>query len=164
MQRITAAMPSPTKAAASAASAESTRSAAPYEEARTPPRDNTANLTLQLQDGLALTTGSLTDLPLTSTPMVKQHRRSIDGSAGGGGDGGASGSDGGDGRQSRPGIEPLPDEWEELVDQETKHRFFANHVTRETSWTDPRDRVSLALCHSLCFTTLTTKTSCSSRT
>lgn len=37
---------------------------------------------------------------------------------------------------------PLPAEWEELVDQETQHRFFANHVTRQTSWTDPRDRLS----------------------
>eukprot|EP00041_Stephanoeca_diplocostata_P034521 m.1181550 g.1181550 ORF g.1181550 m.1181550 type:complete len:233 (-) comp24535_c0_seq2:3154-3852(-) len=41
----------------------------------------------------------------------------------------------------RPGVDPLPDEWEELVDQETKHRFFANHLTRQTSWTDPRDRL-----------------------
>jgi hypothetical protein len=36
---------------------------------------------------------------------------------------------------------PLPDEWEELIDQETQHRFFANHVTRQTSWTDPRDKL-----------------------
>jgi len=36
---------------------------------------------------------------------------------------------------------PLPDEWEELIDQETKHRFFANHKTRQTSWTDPRDKL-----------------------
>eukprot|EP00039_Didymoeca_costata_P029334 m.24212 g.24212 ORF g.24212 m.24212 type:complete len:678 (+) comp7586_c0_seq1:249-2282(+) len=41
----------------------------------------------------------------------------------------------------RPGIDPLPEEWEELVDQETKHRFFANHITRQTSWTDPRDKL-----------------------
>ncbi|EGD74975.1 hypothetical protein PTSG_12550 [Salpingoeca rosetta] len=35
----------------------------------------------------------------------------------------------------------LPPEWEELVDHETKHRFFANHKTRQTSWTDPRDKL-----------------------
>eukprot|EP00053_Salpingoeca_punica_P012853 m.115525 g.115525 ORF g.115525 m.115525 type:complete len:809 (+) comp16051_c1_seq4:203-2629(+) len=40
----------------------------------------------------------------------------------------------------RPGS-PLPEEWEELIDQETQHRFFANHVTRQTSWTDPRDKL-----------------------
>ncbi|EDQ86905.1 uncharacterized protein MONBRDRAFT_27690 [Monosiga brevicollis MX1] len=39
------------------------------------------------------------------------------------------------------GMPPLPDEWEELIDQETKHRFFANHKTRQTSWTDPRDKL-----------------------
>ena len=44
--------------------------------------------------------------------------------------------------QERPGIDPLPEEWEELVDQETKHRFFANHLTRQTSWTDPRDKLT----------------------
>eukprot|EP00054_Salpingoeca_dolichothecata_P027434 m.201367 g.201367 ORF g.201367 m.201367 type:complete len:786 (-) comp25963_c1_seq5:1366-3723(-) len=38
-------------------------------------------------------------------------------------------------------VGPLPPEWQELVDQETKHRFFANHNTRQTSWTDPRDRL-----------------------
>jgi hypothetical protein len=42
----------------------------------------------------------------------------------------------------RPDFDPLPTEWEELVDQETKHRFFANHITRQTSWTDPRDRLT----------------------
>ena len=26
--------------------------------------------------------------------------------------------------------------------QETKHRFFANHKTRQTSWTDPRDTLT----------------------
>jgi hypothetical protein len=45
---------------------------------------------------------------------------------------------------------PLPAEWEELVDQETQHRFFANHVTRQTSWTDPRDRVRACLCVCVC--------------
>lgn len=39
------------------------------------------------------------------------------------------------------GLPPLPDEWEELVDHDTKHRFFANHKTRQTSWTDPRDKL-----------------------
>lgn len=39
------------------------------------------------------------------------------------------------------GVPPLPDEWEELIDNETKHRFFANHKTRQTSWTDPRDKL-----------------------
>ena len=38
---------------------------------------------------------------------------------------------------------PLSSEWEELVDHETQHRFFANMITKETSWTDPRDSV----CH-----------------
>eukprot|EP00041_Stephanoeca_diplocostata_P034522 m.1181628 g.1181628 ORF g.1181628 m.1181628 type:complete len:719 (-) comp24535_c0_seq6:3154-5310(-) len=57
--------------------------------------------------------------------------------------GGDSGSTGGAPQKGpeRPGVDPLPDEWEELVDQETKHRFFANHLTRQTSWTDPRDRL-----------------------
>mmetsp|Transcript_4449 Transcript_4449/g.11303 ORF Transcript_4449/g.11303 Transcript_4449/m.11303 type:complete len:676 (+) Transcript_4449:20-2047(+) len=45
--------------------------------------------------------------------------------------------DGGD-YEGNPNVDPLPPEWEELVDQETKHRFFANHITRQTSWTDPR--------------------------
>jgi afadin len=44
-------------------------------------------------------------------------------------------------RRERPGMDPLPQEWEELVDQETNHRFFANHATRQTSWTDPRDKL-----------------------
>ncbi len=39
------------------------------------------------------------------------------------------------------GLPPLPEEWEELIDNETKHRFFANHKTRQTSWTDPRDKL-----------------------
>lgn len=36
----------------------------------------------------------------------------------------------------------MPAEWEELIDQETRHRFFANHITRQTSWTDPRDQLT----------------------
>lgn len=39
------------------------------------------------------------------------------------------------------GYPPLPEEWEELIDHDTKHRFFANHKTRQTSWTDPRDKL-----------------------
>eukprot|EP00051_Salpingoeca_urceolata_P027551 m.482014 g.482014 ORF g.482014 m.482014 type:complete len:690 (+) comp22406_c0_seq1:477-2546(+) len=35
----------------------------------------------------------------------------------------------------------LPSEWEELIDPETGHRFFANHETEQTSWIDPRDRL-----------------------
>lgn len=55
----------------------------------------------------------------------------------------------------RPGVDPLPDEWEELVDQETKHRFFANHLTRQTSWTDPRDRLITYESHLICIIMLT---------
>jgi hypothetical protein len=46
-----------------------------------------------------------------------------------------------DAEEEMEGIAPLPDEWEELIDQDTKHRFFANHKTRQTSWTDPRDKL-----------------------
>jgi len=45
-------------------------------------------------------------------------------------------------RQNNRTQSPLPAEWEELTDQETQHRFFANHVTRQTSWTDPRDKLT----------------------
>lgn len=45
-------------------------------------------------------------------------------------------------RQSTRQQSPLPQEWEELVDPDTQHRFFANHVTRQTSWTDPRDKLT----------------------
>lgn len=84
-----------------------------------PPTDDMSKLNLD-DDG-----DELPELPVTSTP-------------------GAEGTGGGDTSQSnqrleRPGIDALPEEWEELVDQETKHRFFANHLTRQTSWTDPRD-------------------------
>ena len=36
---------------------------------------------------------------------------------------------------------PLGSEWTELVDHDTQHRFFANLVTKETTWSDPRDTV-----------------------
>lgn len=81
-----------------------------------PPTDEISKLDLSEE---------LPDLPVTSTP-------------GGAGDADTSQSDQ---RVERPGIDPLPEEWEELVDQETKHRFFANHLTRQTSWTDPRDKL-----------------------
>lgn len=56
--------------------------------------------------------------------------------------GGADGADDGDIPDGEDdGMPPLPAEWEELVDHETKHRFFANHKTRQTSWTDPRDKL-----------------------
>lgn len=61
-------------------------------------------------------------------------------------DDGGGGDDDNTKPKDRPGIDSLPEEWEELVDQETKHRFFANHLTRQTSWTDPRDKlVTVAL-------------------
>lgn len=71
----------------------------------------------QLNDSGMLNTSSSTDGPQTSTP----------------------GGNGTSRMPSKPGMDPLPPEWEELTDQETRHRFFANHITRQTSWTDPRD-------------------------
>lgn len=35
----------------------------------------------------------------------------------------------------------LEQSWVELVDSATQHRYFANIATRETSWSDPRDKV-----------------------
>jgi len=74
-----------------------------------------------------MNTSSTTDGPQTSTPS-----------------GNRAGADGETAKpaQERPGIDPLPAEWEELIDQETRHRFFANHITRQTSWTDPRDQLT----------------------
>jgi hypothetical protein len=52
---------------------------------------------------------------------------------------GSDNNNGGElGRRARLGIPPLNAAWEELVDDETKHKFFANHATRQTSWADPR--------------------------
>lgn len=82
--------------------------------------------TLDLDNSM-LNTSTTIDGPQTSTPSGKR-----------------AGADGETAKlaQERPGIDPLPAEWEELIDQETRHRFFANHITRQTSWTDPRDQLT----------------------
>eukprot|EP00049_Salpingoeca_infusionum_P019159 m.360492 g.360492 ORF g.360492 m.360492 type:complete len:895 (+) comp19070_c0_seq1:103-2787(+) len=70
---------------------------------------------------------SATAAPMTSTPVANQRR-------------GTESASQAELIQGEPGP-PLPEEWEELVDDDTKHRFFANHKTRQTSWTDPRDKL-----------------------
>ena len=77
---------------------------------------------------------SSADAPLTSTPMASGRR-------GPGPDISGHASSGEQGSVGEGSASPLPDEWEELIDQDTKHRFFANHKTRQTSWTDPRDKL-----------------------
>jgi len=82
--------------------------------------------TKTLADGGMMNVSSTTDGPTTSTPTAASSghtntsRKDV---------------------EERPGVDPLPVEWEELTDQETRHRFFANHQTRQTSWTDPRDKL-----------------------
>ena len=34
--------------------------------------------------------------------------------------------------------DPLPPNWEMLIDPETNWPFFVNHSARETTWADPR--------------------------
>jgi afadin len=115
VNRITAAMPTPKKTTSPPKSPSK-------EEA--PPAFNLGGATV---------TSTTSDVKEVSTP--------------GGGDGGEGDAEAGEETsesektRERPGIDPLPEEWEELVDQETKHRFFANHLTRQTSWTDPRDKL-----------------------
>eukprot|EP00040_Diaphanoeca_grandis_P006100 m.35912 g.35912 ORF g.35912 m.35912 type:complete len:691 (-) comp17226_c0_seq1:363-2435(-) len=81
-----------------------------------------------LSDGGMMNVSSSTDAPTTSTPIMNPS-------------GSVSDSRNKEEQQERPGVDPLPAEWEELTDQETRHRFFANHQTRQTSWTDPRDKL-----------------------
>eukprot|EP00050_Salpingoeca_kvevrii_P006496 m.289784 g.289784 ORF g.289784 m.289784 type:complete len:705 (-) comp12189_c0_seq1:223-2337(-) len=81
-----------------------------------------------------------TSTPLHSTPLVKT-LQDMDGNPYNP-NATATSTDEGDEEEYDSHLEPLPEEWEELVDQDTKHRFFANHITRETSWTDPRDKLT----------------------
>ena len=76
-------------------------------------------------------------LPMTSTPVNAGGRRESAGEQ----QGMVSAIGPGPDDEAGDAIAPLPDEWEELVDHDTKHRFFANHKTRQTSWTDPRDKL-----------------------
>lgn len=117
VDRITAAMPSPHP---NSAVQSAPRSGSRLDKAEKPPALNLDGVT---------TTSATADQPMTSTP--------------GNGSGGGAGADEPvtEPARERPGIDPLPEEWEELTDQETKHRFFANHLTRQTSWTDPRDKL-----------------------
>eukprot|EP00730_Choanoeca_flexa_P013050 TRINITY_DN4919_c0_g1_i1.p1 TRINITY_DN4919_c0_g1~~TRINITY_DN4919_c0_g1_i1.p1 ORF type:complete len:714 (+),score=177.96 TRINITY_DN4919_c0_g1_i1:166-2307(+) len=76
------------------------------------------------------------DAPLTSTPVANGRRApgpDLSGHPGAAAEDASAGDE--------DAMPPLPDEWEELIDQDTKHRFFANHKTRQTSWTDPRDKL-----------------------
>lgn len=134
VQRITAAMPSPlhksdTRKEAEAGSAPARPTGLVLQDAG------------NLQASSVTDSGETDDVPFTSTPSNNAKTGSTPGDAS---ILGASAipheettvsSD----RRVLRQPEPLPDEWEELVDQDTKHRFFANHLTRQTSWTDPRD-------------------------
>ena len=88
---------------------------------------------------LGFGSASPSSLPMTSTPVNAGRR-----DAGSDVEQGMVSAIGGEDGHHDEGaniIPPLPDEWEELVDHDTKHRFFANHKTRQTSWTDPRDKL-----------------------
>jgi len=125
VDRITAAMPTPKKQ--QPATPTDSNSSDP------PPSFNLGGATVT-----SVETETTTTAAASSTPTGKD--------GGGGGDGGEQADESTEQQkqqhQERPGIDPLPEEWEELVDQETKHRFFANHLTRQTSWTDPRDKLT----------------------
>lgn len=81
-------------------------------------------------------------VPLTSTPILRLNSPDGNGLLEASGIGESNTDEDDSKLEPPPHYQPLPDEWEELVDQDTKHRFFANHNTRQTSWTDPRDKLS----------------------
>jgi len=136
VDRITAAMPTPKKV--QPATPTDSNSSDP------PPSFNLGGATVTSVETEPNTTPTTTT---TSSGAAASSTPSGKGGGGGGDDGeqadeSTEQGEGGGQHQERPGIDPLPEEWEELVDQETKHRFFANHLTRQTSWTDPRDKLT----------------------
>eukprot|EP00043_Microstomoeca_roanoka_P009503 m.90698 g.90698 ORF g.90698 m.90698 type:complete len:737 (-) comp14603_c4_seq1:594-2804(-) len=121
VNKITAAMPSPQKAV------RHTQSRRALHDHESDAGDTSTRL--------GFSSSSPRSLPMTSTPVSAQ-RRSDDMHSH---DNMSSGTH--DEHMDAGVLPPLPPEWEELVDHETKHRFFANHKTRQTSWTDPRDKL-----------------------